>query len=388
MTISEKLKTIAQNMEAVYSAGANNPDRVVEFDESEQSDKLSIIKQNVYKIFKKGQESAETEGLVYTLINDDTEYSVTGYTGAATDIVIPSVYEGKPVTNIGAGAIKGKHKITSVKIPSSVTSIGDLAFAECTSLIEFIISENNSVYKSINGDIYSKDGKTLVQYAGSKTEFIIEDGVTTIGFGAAYGCTKITKVTLPDSVTVIEGDGFYYCQKLESINIPDNVESIGNRAFYYDSVLETIDIGENSKLTTLGHSVFGICRKLTGVNLPNGITTIPSQTFTGCYSITNINLPEHITTIGDRAFRNCTSLAEITIPESVTRIDYRAFENTPIKTIVSPTAVSRLDAVMFEGCTELQTIYCEAESQPSGWSSRWKENCDAEVVWGYEGSAN
>ena len=77
---------------------------------------------------------------------------------------------------------------------------------------------------------------------------------------------------------------------------------------------------------------------------------------------TEITIPEGVTRIGDYAFSGCSSLTSITIPNSVTSIGESVFSN----------------------CNNLKTIYCEAESQPSGWDSYW-EGCSATVVWGYKG---
>ncbi|MEG2541045.1 MAG: leucine-rich repeat domain-containing protein, partial [Clostridia bacterium] len=92
---------------------------------------------------------------------------------------------------------------------------------------------NNANFKSIDGDLYSKDGSTLIQYAIGKTAtiFTIPASVTNIGYGAFYGCSSLTSVTIPASVTTIGGSAFSGCIKLTSITIPAGVTSIGYGAF-------------------------------------------------------------------------------------------------------------------------------------------------------------
>ncbi len=138
------------------------------------------------------------------------------------------------VTSIGNGAFSGCSSLTSVTIPNSVTSIGNSAFSGCSSLTNISVNENNQSYKSIDGNLYTKDGKTLIQYAIGKSAitFVIPDSVTSIGGDAFSGCSSLTSVTIPDSVTSIGDSAFSGCSSLTSITIPDNVTSIGSSAFY------------------------------------------------------------------------------------------------------------------------------------------------------------
>ena len=128
-----------------------------------------------------------------------------------TSVVIPD-----SVTSIGNYAFGYCSSLTSVVIPDSVTSIGAGAFSSCESLTSISVSENNSVYKDIDGNLYSKDGKTLIQYAIGKkeTSFTIPDSVTSIGEWAFYGCTSLMNIVIHDSVTSIGGWAFQYCYNL------------------------------------------------------------------------------------------------------------------------------------------------------------------------------
>ena len=108
--------------------------------------------------------------------------------------------------------------LTNITIPSSVSSIGKNAFLMC-GLTSITVSKDNTKYKSVDGNLYSKDGKTLIQYAIEKetTSFVIPDSVITIGCGAFAGCYNLTKITIPTSVTVIESAAFGSCY-LKSLN--------------------------------------------------------------------------------------------------------------------------------------------------------------------------
>ncbi|MBR7100346.1 MAG: leucine-rich repeat domain-containing protein, partial [Clostridia bacterium] len=150
------------------------------------------------------------------------------------------------------------------------------------------VDEDNRYYKSIDGNLYTKDGKTLVQYASGKTatQFIIPDSVTSIGEGAFAYCYDLTSVVIPESVTSIEESAFAYCNNLTNIVIPDSVTSIGTWAFSH-------------------------CISLTSVVIPNSVTTIGDHAFYRCESLTSVVIPESVTTIGDHAFYRCESLTSV-----------------------------------------------------------------------------
>ncbi len=198
------------------------------------------------------------------------------------DLVIPD-----GVTNIPSYAFSCEN-LTSVVIPDSVTSIGDWAFYRCYSLTSITVDENNTAYKSIDGNLYAGDGKTLIQYAIGKTEtsFTIPSSVTTIGDRAFYRCYSLTSVVIPDSVTTIGNYAFYNCDSLTSVVIPDSVTTIGAYAFYDCDSLTSVTIGNS--VTTIGNYAFDDCTSLTSVTIGNSVTTIGDYAFFGCDSLTSI----------------------------------------------------------------------------------------------------
>ena len=117
-------------------------------------------------------------------------------------------------------------------IPDSVTSIGDGAFAPCTSLTGIWVAEGSSHYASdAFGVLFNKDKTTLVQCPGAFAAYAIPDSVTSIGVQAFWGCTSLTSVTIPNGVTSIGALAFSNCKSLTSVTIPDSVTSIGEWAF-------------------------------------------------------------------------------------------------------------------------------------------------------------
>ena len=189
-----------------------------------------------------------TEGLVYSLINNDTEYSVLGYTGSETNVIIPAIYKGKSVTSIGSSAFEDCYSLTSIEIPNSVTSIGDGAFGGCTSLASIEIP--NSV-TSIGDDAFD-DCDSLT--------YNIKDGLKYLGnssnpylYLADTVGTSITTATIDSNCRFIGSSAFAWCTSLTSIEIPNSVTSIGFYAFYGCDSLTSITFSDTSTWYRTGY---------------------------------------------------------------------------------------------------------------------------------------
>ncbi|MBQ8402877.1 MAG: leucine-rich repeat domain-containing protein [Clostridia bacterium] len=155
--------------------------------------------------------------------------------------------------------------LESVKLPSSITSISTAAFSFCGKLKSIIIDSANTTYKSVDGVVYTADGKELVYYpAGKGTSFTIPEGVTSIGASAFNNCESLLSVVIPNGVTSIGGSAFMNCTSLTSIEIPEGVTSIGANAFSGCENLENVVIP--ASITEIGEKAFFCCLKVTSVN--------------------------------------------------------------------------------------------------------------------------
>ena len=200
------------------------------------------------------------------------------FCNAITEIVIPD-----SVTIIGAQAFSASDALSAVKLGASVSDIGDRAFYGCEKLSYIEVSTDNKNYKSIDGNLYSKDGKTLIYYAGGNGEDSFE---------------------IPEGVEVISDFAFARCKKIKNITIPESLIKIGTNAFEG-------------------------CKSLRSINALGGITTIGAYAFRYCESLKKIDLPETLLDIGIYAFEECTGISQIVIPKSITTIAHNVFYSCP-----------------------------------------------------------
>ena len=241
-----------------------------------------------------------------------------------SSVTIPSSVNGYKVVSISDYAFYNCSGLTSVTIPSSVTTIGCSTFSGCKSLTNITIP--NSVTSIRKYAFYHCSGLTSVT---------IPSSVTSIGNSAFDGCKGLTSITIPNSVTSIDIDAFHGCSSLTSITIPNSVTTIGDEAFSGCKGLTSIKVdAKNSKydsrencnaiIETSTNTLIAGCKNTI---IPNSVTTIGETAFFGCSGLTSINIPSSVTSIGDYAFWYCSGLTSINIPSSVTSIGNSAFDN-------------------------------------------------------------
>jgi hypothetical protein len=248
-------------------------------------------------------------------------------------------------------AFYGCYSLTSVEIPDSVTSIGYEAFGYCAKLTSITVSEDNENYQSIDSDLYSKDGTTLIQYAIGKTatSFTIRDGITSIGNRAFYGCSSLTSVEIPDSITSIDDHAFDGCYSLTSVEIPDSVTSIGYSAFYSCYSLTSVVIGNG--VERIDDNAFASCGNLTSVEIPDSVTSIGNSAFADCVGLTDVRIPNRVG-LGCFAFAGCFGLQYASLGGGY--IDEGAFYGCNLLLSVDITgSVTDINATAFQGCTNL-----------------------------------
>jgi len=196
------------------------------------------------------------------------------------------------LTSIGSLAFGDCSSLSSVNIPSSVTTIGNSAFRQSTSLASFSVDPNNPYFVSISGVIYNKSVSTLVEVPGGFSgNFTIPSSVTSIGDGAVSSCAYLTSITIPNGLKSI-GNSAFYMTCVSSISIPSTVTTIAANAFY----------GSNN---------------LTSVTIPLGVESIGDFAFAQCANLANVSIASSVNSIGNYVFFECPQLSNVTI-QSVT----------------------------------------------------------------------
>lgn len=375
-------------------------------------------------------------------------------------VTIPST-----VKTIGIRSFYGT-KISKIRVPSKTKTIGQGAFGSCKSLktivmpgdfklkleedtddklwyvtsdqsavdtITFntklklanvsylsannlVVAKNDPSYQSIEGVIYTKDGKGIVRVPQKRTELKIKEG-----------CTEFNMQSVLYNSTDSEGDEFNNCSKLKKIVIPSSVKSINktkyktDRADACDMHVDTIEIapkdfdanslyalgsslGKNitieslmkllpdqitykdhmyitkdhgllkydgkdanveipEEITWIAPEAFYRNETLKNVKLPSKITTIEENTFYGCSELEAVVIPDQVTMIGKSAFDECTVLKSVTFGKSLKVIKDHAFASVNIRNFTIPSGIQKIETGAFAGINQIGTVTFEGSTK-------------------------
>ena len=325
-----------------------------------------------------------TNGLYYNILSDD-DNTVEVFGAYKSEVVIPAnvTYNGVTysVTAIGDFAFNYSG-LTSITIPNSVTTIGQKAFYNCTSLTSiasfipadklfapesdafynittsctlYVPAEAKETYAATDG---WNEFENIVELEGQCGDnaywaFDEETGILTIlGEGAMYDFENE------------EASWSVYKDNISNVIIKFGITTIGDNAFYGYTSIASIEIPNS--VTNIGYYAFMNCSSLTSARIPNSVNTIERGAFARC-GFTNIEIPSSVTSIEEGAFFACRKLASITVDENNSVYDNRNNCNAIIETksnkliaasqnTVIPNDVTIIDNYTFGECYNKTSI--------------------------------
>lgn len=291
-----------------------------------------------------------------------------------------------------------------------------LANVSYLSANNLVVAKNDPSYQSIEGVIYTKDGKGIVRVPQKRTELKIKDG-----------CTEFNMQSVLYNSTDSEGDEFNNCSKLKKIVIPSSVKSINkikyktDRADACDMHVDTIEIvpkdfdanslyalgsslGKNitieslmkllpdqitykdhmyitkdhgllkydgkdanveipEEITWIAPEAFYRNETLKNVKLPSKITTIEENTFYGCSELEAVIIPDQVTMIGKSEFDECTVLKSVTFGKSLKVIKDHAFASVNIRNFTIPSGIQKIETGAFAGINQIGTVTFEGSTK-------------------------
>ncbi len=380
------------------------------------------------------------EDLIYCSDLDNGGIQISDYYGTETELVIPEklTYEGKtkPVTRIANLTTVNQDTLKSVTIPSTVVDIYSFAFNSRSRLTEINVAEGNKKYKSVDGVLYSADGKTLLRcprgYTGDENNvFEIPSSVTAIGEYAFSGCRSLSRIIVPASVTSIELYAFEdtCCEYIEipgsvsdlngwsifpegavimTDNICDDRSELNELAMYAKEHRLDLNLKEGSSYKTISGVIYSkdgktllyypSTRTAGSFTVPDSVTKIGPKAFS-YGQMRNVVLGKKVSAIGKEAFTDTENLNEIHMQGGVTSlgdfwyyrdgVDYdETPENNYMLHVFAPEGSATIDALLsdrtFYGCISYEDSddlsMAEVKWSPKIVEYIWSEDddCDSE----------
>ena len=247
-----------------------------------------------------------------------------------------SVTIGSGVTAVPETCLRGCTALTEVRLPATIAAVEESAFGGCSALTDvyfggspmqwgqLVVENDNESLETVTlhaamvdtgsgtcGEnltwVLDEEGTLTVSGSGAMWEFsmeehnpapwypawasikkvVLEDGVTSVGSEAFFGCAVLASVDLPNGVTALGRDAFCGCSALASVNIPLTVKQIGDWCFYDCESLAAIALPEG--LQALGEYAFAHCSGLTRLHVPASVTELSDGVLEGCEALTEVS---------------------------------------------------------------------------------------------------
>lgn len=299
------------------------------------------------------------------------------------EIVLPATLEKIDVTSIMG------NNIGKIVLPANLVDIAENALS-ILNIKEIIVDPQNPAYKTIDGNLFSKDGSILYRYVSKngETKYVIPQGVRRIATDAIARAFSVEEFVLPDSIEEIGEGAFAFCISLKKINIPQGTKVISNGTFTGCDNLENIVIDEGVK--RIDRYAFYVVKNLKKVTIPSTVAEIEGGSFAGCENLQTIEvssnnsyfkfengallskdgktmfavaldgkseytIPNGVKTIERSVFEQMTLLKKINL-NNVEHIEDAAFVLSGIEDLVLPESIKYVGFESFGWCESLKTV--------------------------------
>ena len=260
------------------------------------------------------------------------------YNGTSATVTLPDT-----IKTISPYAFLRNSKITSFKANKNLTSIGEGAFYECTSLalidvtnyLSFVGADAfyGTKLMSTQNDFAVLGDGVLVSYNGSASAVIIPATVRSIAPNAFYENKNINSVTIPASVFLLGARAFMNCNNLSEVVLNNGLVMIDDEAFAQCTSLSSVSTP--ATLVKVGKGAFIKCSKLSTAFINGNNLSIDYGAFAHCTSLEAVLLSSDVSAIGSDAFSNDAELKAISIPPEVISVTADSFDNCDFVTVVT-----------------------------------------------------
>ena len=251
-------------------------------------------------------------------------------------------------------AFSGCTKLVTLNLPENLGTLDSYAFKGCTALttVNFVANAKFITPETTEGG--TDPAPEAYDPAGL---------VTTIGDGAFMDCTSLTTITLPYFIARIGNSAFENCTALATFTTMDGADkktaalrTIGDRAFFGNTSLNNVDVNTTKGVNTIGVSAFENCGQLATINL-SGVTRFAEGVFRNAKALKSVTMSASASIyVGQEAFRNCVTLSDITA--RIAAADDGAFRNCislRAITFVS-SGIEYIGSNAFNGCVLIQKV--------------------------------
>lgn len=258
------------------------------------------------------------------------------------------------VTTIGDGAFMDCTSLTTITLPYFIARIGNSAFENCTALATFTTMDGadskTAALRTIGDRAFF--GSTSLNNVDVNTT----KGVNTIGVSAFENCGQLATINLSGVTRFAEGV-FRNAKALKSVTMSASASIyVGQEAFRNCVTLSDI----TARIAAADDGAFRNCISLRAITfVSSGIEYIGSNAFNGCVLIQKVSIPSSVVAIGDSAFDGCRGITSLTFEsnETLQTIGYSAFGGCSLLTkVILPSSLVELNASAFYGCSDLKYV--------------------------------